>query len=337
MRILRYISCFLLAFGLSCYSYGQSWTGQAYEFYQAKDFENAKMAIDSAVTTIERFDSQTWQLRGLIYRNISTDDQIYYREISLESFVFAKKVDSAGVYTDKINHYIKSTVVRYYNDAVILLNEERAFDKSEESYNTYKKKYKTLLDPSFDFRESDIAYYNAIGAAYLEKAELVEPKNKAPLREKAIEYCQKVTEIDSLDYKANFNSGIVYYNIGVDLIVHTDPEITIEQLILNQKHSEEAFLNALPFLKRAEKLRPDSKEVKEALTGCYRGLNNNELYLKYQTELDRENLPIYLKRYETHPTDVENVKQIVRVYTYTMPNEEEKARFRKVLDDLNKR
>ena len=117
MKLIRYISIFVVMLTAS-HSFAQSWTGQAYDFYKAKDYEQARVAIDSAINSVERFDSQTWQLRGIIYRNISSGDQIYYREIALESFVLAKKIDSTGLYTAKINEYLRNTLVRYYNDAV---------------------------------------------------------------------------------------------------------------------------------------------------------------------------------------------------------------------------
>jgi tetratricopeptide (TPR) repeat protein len=296
MKLIRHILLFIVLFTAS-YSFAQSWTGQAYEFYKANDFESAKTAIDSAINTVERHDSQTWQLRGVIYRNISSGDQLYYREIALESFVRAKNIDTTGLYTNQIKEYFRSTLVRYYNGAVTLLLEDNDFEKSEESYDTYVREYKKLVDPKYDFTENNINYYNAVGAEYLKKVELVEPAKKNYLREKAIEYSMKVLEYDSLDFKANFNIGIVYYNIGVDYVINIDPtNTTLEQLILNQKKSEEAFLKALPYLHRAERIDPNNKAVQEALMGCYYGLNNNEKYLKYQKLVDQHNLGTYLER-----------------------------------------
>jgi tetratricopeptide (TPR) repeat protein len=316
------------------YSFAQSWTGQAYDFYKEKNYEQARVAIDSAINSVERFDSQTWQLRGIIYRNISNGDQIYYREIALESFVRAKKVDSTGLYTVKINEYIRNTLVRYYNDAVTLLLEDGEFEKSEESYDIYIREYKKLVDPNHDFTSKHISYYNAMGAAYIKKVDVVEPNKKNDLRKKAIEYSSKVIALDSMDFQANFNIGIVYYNIGVDYVTTIDPETTLEKLILNQKKSEEAFLKALPYLHRAEKLQPKNKVTLEGLMGCYYGLNNNELYLEYQKMVDLQNLGGYLERHNTHPKDIENVRQLLRVYTQTLIDLEQAEKFKKILYDL---
>lgn len=330
MKLIRYISIFILMLTAS-YSSAQSWQSQAYGFYKTKDYENAKTAIDSAINSVERFDSQTWQLRGIIYRNISNGDQLYYREIALESFVRAKKIDSTGLYTAKINEYIRNTLVKYYNDAVTLLLEDGEFEKSEESYDIYVRQYKKLLSPNHDFTATNISYYNAVGAEYLKKVDLVEPSKKIELREKAIQYSGKSLVYDSLNFKANFNIGIVYYNIGVDYVITIDPEGTsLEQIILNQKRSEEAFLKALPYLHRAERLEPNNKAVQEALMGCYYGLNNNEMYLKYQKLVDQQNLSGYLERHTTHPDDIENIRQLVRVYTQTLIDLEQAEKFKKI-------
>ncbi|MGB1102934.1 MAG: hypothetical protein ACPG21_04840 [Crocinitomicaceae bacterium] len=327
----------ILTLAIICISglvYSQSWTGQAYQFYKANDFKSAQVAIDSAINTIERHDPQTWQLRGIIYRSVSEGDSLYNRQIALESFVYAREIDKEGVYTDKINKYIENTLIRYYNNAVNLLMQEKDFERSVEFYELYKDKYKSILDPAHNFNQRDIEYYTALGAEYQNKSEIVPQAEKNALRIKSIDACKKVIAIDSMDFQANFNSGIAYYNMSVDFIVAPDPEISIEELVLNTKKAEEVFLKAIPYLNRCESLKPDHMDTRVALMGCYYGLNNDEMYLQYQTELDKINLPKYLERYKTHPEDEENLKEIVRVYTYTMPNENEAEKFRNILYDL---
>ncbi len=332
MRFIKYIS--LIVIGLSFNQAYSQWTGTAYELYKNQKFEEAKVAIDSAVSSSERFDSQTWQLRGLIYRSIADDDQLYYRGIAMESFVHAKKLDSTGIYTAKINEYLKRTVLLYYNDAVTLLTEEIEFDKAEQSYNTYKKHYSTLVDPAYNFDQKDTEFYNAMGVEYLNKAEDFELSKKAELREKSIFYCLKTIAIDSLHYQANYNIGIVYYSIAVDYITSVDPEITIEQLIMNQKRAEEAFLKAIPFLKTCERLNADDINVKIALMGCYYGLNNETEYLIYQTVVDLYYISSYLDTYKKDPTDQENLKILIRIYTVTLPDSAEAEKYKNELHRL---
>lgn len=332
MSILKYIS--LIVIGLSMNHAHCQWTGTAYEFYKNQKFEDARIAIDSAINSQERFDSQTWQLRGLIYRSISDGDQLYYRGIAMESFVHAKKLDSTGIYEAKINDYLKNTILRYYNDAVKLLTEEKEFDKAEEAYNTYKKHYLTLIDPQYNFDQTDVEFYNAMGVEYLNKSEDAELSKKDVLREKSMYYCEKSLAIDSLYYQANYNVGIVFYGIAVDYLTSVDPEISIEQLILNQKRAEEAFLKAIPYLKRCEQMNSEDINVIIALMGCYYGLNMEIEYLKYQTVVDLYYLQSYLDIYKNNPTDQDNLKTLIRIYTLTLPNKEEADKYKTELHRL---
>ncbi len=334
MKTMRYISLILIAFSASL-SFGQTWTWQANDYYKAQNYEQAKIAIDSAIGTSERYDSQTWQLRGLIYRNLDGSNQLSNSEIAIESFVRAKKVDSTNVYTAKINEYIKNTLIKnYYNVSVRLLLEDKNFEKSEEYYTIYKKHYLTLLDPMYSFKSSDVDYYNTVAVQYITKVDFAEPSKKSILREKAIENCAKVLAIDSLDYKANFNMGIIYYNLGADYIMIADPEISVEELMMNQKRAEDSFLKALPLLNKAEQIQPGSMEVYEGLMGCYYGLNNDDLYLKYQTLVDKHYLPIYLEQLKNQPKDIENIKTLIRIYTYTLVNQDEANRLRTIINEL---
>ncbi len=330
MSLIKYIASLILAFSMNA-AIGQ-WTGAAYEFYKNQDFENAQEAIDSAINSSERFDSQTWQLRGLIYRSISTGDQLYYREIAMESFIRAKKTDSTGIYTAKINDYLKNTILRYYNDAVTQLTTEHDFDKALVSYDTYKKYYKTHLDPAYDFSKSDVDFYIAMGAEYLAKSETVELNKKSFYREKSIEFSKMSLNLDSTKFQSNFNVGIIYYTIGVEFITTVDPEITIEELILNQKRAEDAFLKALPYFTRAERIQPENMDVKIGFMGCYYALNNQIEYLKYQTIVDIYYLPTYLEELKSNPDNIENIRNLYRIYTETLPNETEAAKYRSLLN-----
>ncbi len=333
MRLIRYISCFVTILFVS-QSYGQSLTGQALEFYKVSDFKNAMVWIDSAITTNERFDSQTWQLRGLIYRSTCEGDQFNFCDIALESLIHSKEIDQEGIYTQKIDNYIKNVLIRYFNKSVVLLKENGSLDKSEEMYLDYKAKYLKLLDNKHDFKSSDIEYYNALGAEYLSRINKSEPSKREMVRVKAIENFGKVIQIDSLDYQSNFNSGIVYYNYGADFVMNQDPFLPIEDFISNQGKMETAFLKALPFLRRAERIKPNSKEVIEALTGCFWGLNNDEMYAKYQKMADQLNINDYIEQHKKDPGNVEILKQLIRVYSTTLIDETKKDYYQGLLNDL---
>jgi hypothetical protein len=329
----------LLVIVLSSTVHGQSWTGQAYNFFKANDLESAQVAIDSAIKTVERHDPQTWQLRGLIYRDVEKGDSLYNRQIAIESFIHAREIDTTHVYEAQITNYLKNTIIRYYNNAVGLLQEDHNFDKALEFYELYKERHKSLVDPTANFDERDIQFYIALGIQYQNKADIVPQKQKNEWRYKAIDAFDKALEIDSMNFQANFNAGAAYYTIAVDYITGAESEIDIDALVLSTKKAEEAFLKALPYLKRAEIIDPEHIDTKVAFMGCYYGLNNDKLYLKYQTILDEINLPTYLELYEQEPENVENIKEIIRIYRHTIPDEEKAKKFEdilyKVLEEMN--
>jgi tetratricopeptide (TPR) repeat protein len=336
MKILRYISALVFIL-ISLKGFTQiTFTGRAYEEYNAKNYDAARELIDSAITTNERYDSQTWQLRGIIYRNLETPELSYYREISIESFVQAKNVDTTDIYTEKINQYIENTIIRYYNDAVRFMNEKHDLEKSLEAYELYREQYFRLLDPKHNFNQSDVDYYNALGAEYLTKISTVPPEKQEDVRVRAIEQCNKVTDIDSLNYQANFNAGIIYYNYGAELITTLNPLGGIEELMQNQQKSEKQFLKALPYLHRAEKINPGSVEVIIALMSCYYGLNNNEKYIHYQTIYDKMVIDKLEQRFANNPNDLETAEELLRIYKTTIINETKAAEIKAKIDELKK-
>lgn len=265
----------------------QSYTAQAYDCWKSQDFECAQTYIDSAIVSNERFDSQTWQLRGLIYRKLESPENADYRSISIESFVQARNLDTANVYKEKIDGYLYNTIIRYYNDAVNLMGEQKLVE-SENSYLLYKGQYKKYIQKDYDFGESDIQYYNALGSEYLKNLGSLEGEERKQKSAKAIQCFETTLSIDSLNYQATFNIGIIYYNEGADLLMNLDPFNTdIEQLNLQQENAMILFEKALPYLHKAYKLNPNSKEVVEGLAGSYYGLNDDENYNRWKELLDK--------------------------------------------------
>lgn len=334
MKITIHILTLLLVI-VTSFGYGQnSYTAKAYESYKVKDLEKAQLLIDSAILSDERFDTQTWQLRGIIYRNMEGPENNGYREIALESFIQAKEMDKQDLFEEKINSYLENTIIRYYNDAVLLMNNEHNLTESEKSYKTYKTLYNKYIDQNYLFDEQDIAYYNALGSEYLIKIAQTEGNDQKVIRETAIEKLNNVIKIDSLDFSSNLNCGAIYYTLAVDYTMNLDAESTIEDIIDNQQKSEQNFLKALPYLHRAEKIQPENLDVIKALMGCYYGLNNNELYLKYQTILDKREIDSYLEKLEANPADIETLKQLVRIYSTTLIDKEKEQHFRELLRQI---
>lgn len=333
MRLIKNIFIVvLLAF--AGHGYAQEYTAKAHALFQAKDYDSAQVLIDYAIQTNEKYNSQTWQLRGLIYRKLETPENLSYREIAIESFLEARKTDTTLLYKEKINEYLYNTIIRYYNDAVTYLNEYKYID-SEKSYLLFKAKYVELIDPNKSFKNEDIEYYNALGGGYTKQLTKLSGKEYEIVFALAVNALAKVLAVDSMNYLANLNTAVMYYNRGADLIVNQDPENTpIEVLMENIATAENLFLKALPLMQKAHEINPTNIEVLEGLSGIYYSLNDMENHLIYQTQLDKINLPKYLELYQKNPNDKETVKQLVRIYSSTLKDDTQYLKFKTILDQL---
>jgi len=287
MKMLKHISFLcLILFGLNVY--GQNYTGKAYGFYQEKSYDSAAVYIDKAVIAAqEKYNSKTWQLRGVIYRNLEATGGISKREIAIQSFVTARKVDTIGQFTEEIANYLYNINVRYYNDAVGYL-QQGELEKSESSYLTYKGNYQSILKIEHDFKKQDIEFYSVLGGAWFKKNSQVEVSEKAKVYQNAILAFQKALDLDSLNYSANYGIGISYYNQGADLITNMNPfEADLDEIDRIQNLSIEMFKKGEPYLKRAFTINPNEKEVVEGLTGIYYSLNEDDEYNYFRNLLEK--------------------------------------------------
>ncbi|MEX1002289.1 MAG: hypothetical protein WDZ35_09270 [Crocinitomicaceae bacterium] len=337
MKWVRNITVIVFTIFVSGFVYGQRHTATAYEYYKKEQFDSAQYWIDSAIVSDERSNSQTWQLRGIIYRKLETADKKSYRDISIESFVQAKNLDVDGVYAEKINDYMKNTIIRYYNDAVIAL-ENGDLEEAVDSYKSYKlktKKYLSHLQQTFE--KEDYEFYDVIGTAYLHKSRRLDGEQKEQAISKAIHFCEKAIAVDSNQFSPNYSLGVLHYNRGADFIMNMDPLTPIEEIPEIEKKAQDGFKKALPYLLRAHQINPEHTDVIEAITGCYFGLygSNDEQYMKYQKILDEKRLPELLEKHEKDPKDRETIKQLLRIYSTTFEDQEKYLEFSKKLNTLD--
>ena len=288
MNWLKHISISILFILINLSLYAQNYTAKAYRFYQQKNFDSARVYIDSAVTNpSESLYSKTWQLRGVIYKNLEPKQGITSRETALNSFLEARKVDTLNQFTSEINSYIENLNIRYFNDAVIFL-EANQLEESEQSYLTYKSNFWKYISKDKDFKESDIQYYNTLGGAWFKRNTITEPGKKQEIYKTAINTFYKVISIDSMNYSANYGIGISYYNQGADIVEGMDPFSTdIEEIDRIQNESIALFKKGKKKKKRAFQVNPNEKEVVEGLTGIYYSLNEEKEYEYFQQLLNK--------------------------------------------------
>lgn len=283
MKKIIYILIFVFASSLVN---SQNLLDQALKAYQDQDFENAMKFIEGAVVN-ETFanDPYAWHLKGYIYKdyfkkieNEKSDSK--NREIAIAAFSKSKELDEKGEYIDNNLGNIKYLAICYYNDAVRSMD-TASYKKAESYYENYKKFY-VIFDASTDFSKNDIAFYNALATVSTKRYDSKNPATDKYFTE-TIETFEKVLKIDSTECFANEQTGILYYNKGVDLIMNIDIEtIDPEEISRKQDECNEYWKISLPYLLRAYRSCPgDNKEkynIIEGIKGIYWGFDMKDNY-----------------------------------------------------------
>jgi hypothetical protein len=155
----------------------------------------------------------------------------------------------------------------------MLLQDSLNSSKSEEYYLKYKK-YTTVFDPTFDFKQKDINYYNTTGSTF---EDLYMRNNfNQKYGDVAKNALLKVLEIDSKNISANINLGILYYNQGATLMRMMDYDVDLAQLDVIQENAKKLFKQSLPFMIKVYELDPKAEKALESLQGIYSALLDDE-------------------------------------------------------------
>lgn len=274
---------------MTSYGYGQKFTKNAYEALQADDLKRAKVYIDSAVADPQETQSaQTWRFKGYIYKQLEdiNNPDLEIREDALKSFLRSNELDKEGRYKEKNDKSVKGIVLRYYNESVIELQQNKDFTKSNAKYNKYKQEYHKYVDENYDFTKGDIDYYNAYATELSKKIDLQNQKEINEQLDTLLKTYEHVLKLDSNNYNANYNIAIIYYNIGVEMVYTLNPELELEELVKASKKCVYFFKKSLPYMQVAYQLNPEREETIEGLHGIHLNLNNEEKANHYKKLLD---------------------------------------------------
>jgi hypothetical protein len=254
----------------------------ALEYYQNKDYVNAARAIDSAIIDIkEKEDPYTWHIRGFIYKDTykyadKENRNSSARPTAIESFYKSMELDKENIYKENNVQGVKYLASKYWNDVVATLDTVN-YKLAIKSFALYKENYGRVY-PTYDFTEKHIQFYNALAGIYNRLFD--NNINNWELNRKyfglTLKTYRQVAAIDSLNYRANYNLGILYHNEGVDLIVNLDPTSPLDSLISVQNRTVELFKIALPYMLVAHEQNPKKKETILGLAGIYFNLNEKE-------------------------------------------------------------
>ena len=257
--------------------------------------------IDNSITHPQSAkDPFAWYVRGYVYKEWykTFETQNKKSKTRLDAVVFLKKaieldttfgkpfsvtanfhypVQIATVTLDfdqrtikQILKYLGST---FYNDAGSLLDAAN-YPTAIEDYDKFKE-CMLIAEPNYNIKAREIEFKNALATVY-EKIFRSNIKVQSQFFGMTETLYKQVLVLDTNNNAANYNLAMLYYNYGVDLINNmsvTEDIVVIENIT---DESTALFKKALPYALKANKLRPNNRDVLVCLMGIYFSLYEQE-------------------------------------------------------------
>ena len=263
---------------------------QAYDCVQQGKLDSAQIYIEEGIKDNEAIaDFQSWYIRGFIYKEIykqkeSNDVKSNAREIAVESLKKAAELDKDKQQIVSINKNLKFLGSKYYNDAKKTIDSVN-FATSIACFQNYLSIYK-LVEPGFDENAKSVEYFLSLSYYF---QEIFEQNGSKTALEHTKEYLNKSLQINPNSAKANKNTAVLFYNMGVNIIKKMDYDIDLEQLYVLQEDASKLFKQAEPFMSKAHQLSPKDKTIVEGMQGIYYQLNDTEKSNEFKKKLEELN------------------------------------------------
>jgi tetratricopeptide (TPR) repeat protein len=253
---------------------------EAQKLCNEKKFDQAIPLIEKVILHPEtKNDPASWHIRSYAYiqaykqTGAVNTAKINLLNTAISSAIKSKELDTDKGYLENNNAFIKNGANTYYKISTILLQDSLDNVKSEEYYNKYKESTK-LFDPTFDFKQQDIKYYNTTGSIFEDR--YMRNNFNQKYGDVAKTALLKVLDIDSQNISANINLGILYYNQGATLMRMMDYDVDLAQLDVIQENAKKLFKQSLPFMIKVYQLDPKAEKALESLQGIYSALLDDE-------------------------------------------------------------
>ena len=245
-----------------------------------KNYEQAIPMLEKVIVHPEtKRDPASWHIRSYTYLQTykqsgpANTAKINLLDTAMFSALISISLDSAKGYSDNNNAFIKNGAATYYKLGTILLQDSLNTGKSEMFYQKYKK-YTAIINPTFDFKQKDIEYYNTMGSIFADQYMRKNFDQKhGDIAKMAL---LKVLELDPKNISANINLGILYYNQGATLMRMMDYDVDLAQLDIIQENAKKLFKQSLPFMIKVYELDPKAEKALESLQGIYSALLDEE-------------------------------------------------------------
>ena len=270
--------------------------------YKQKDYTGSKTYLDTVLKKCpdRKQDAYYWHLSGFINLDIFklVDNRSALsksREPAVSSFLNSKKLDNKDKYAEHNFQALKFLASTYYNDAILILQnmDTLHFAEIKSFYQNYKD-ITSVISPDYNFNQKEIEINYGLGMLYKAKYE----NNKKAYRnymDSSIACFNRAITLNPDDYSSNYNLGIIYHNLGVDIILD-DLEIDadLEKVIIMQEKAIGYFSKALPYLKKVYAMEPTDKAIVQGIAAVYYSLNDMEKHVEFMNvlkDLDKPSNP----------------------------------------------
>jgi tetratricopeptide (TPR) repeat protein len=261
--------------------------------YKSKEYENARGYIDTVLSQCpdQKQDPYFWHVCGFINKDIfefieNKEPGSVSMANATNCFIKSLNLDVEKKYFDLNNKLLDYFSTFYYNDAVKILQkfDVKNQDNAIAYYNSFKK-LKRIAHPDYDFSNKEVDFYFGIGMLYKMRYEKDKANSKS-LLDSCINYFNKSLAIDPHQYSSNYNLGILYHNLGVDIIMEElDIDADLEMVILMQEQAVEYFSKSLPYLKKVYQMKPQEVSIVQGIAAVYYSLNDMEKHVEYMNLL----------------------------------------------------
>ncbi|MCB9168763.1 MAG: hypothetical protein H6594_00250 [Flavobacteriales bacterium] len=251
---------------------------EAFRKYQNGALNEARALVDEAIGTQEhQQDPEAWLLRGFILKDLfkSGDTAVDGRSSRAEAITSLSRsmdLDTGGLYRENAMQAFDFLAKTCFNDAARALNDLHP-ERADALFNEYVEAM-NAVGRAQEVKAKRIEFENALGTVYTKLYN--QDREDLTHYEKALHTYERVIELDTDNYGANYNLATLYYNRGVYNIQRIGAGNDIPSLERIQEVSRSFFQQALPYMLKAYEMNPQRRETLLGLEGIYYSLQDNE-------------------------------------------------------------
>ena len=295
--IITLITVFCSAFSFAQYNGKADFETAAILFSEYGKNKALLGKLDSAYTLMERSFSDEKisstatanNYSGAIFKELyktreADNASSSFRKMAFDRFIHSWNLDTSRKNRDIVKPQLKWIAGQYNNDAKRSLESNTDVESAQKNFSEFKKIY-LIIDPAFNVKGKEIEFELACGSALQEKAEKLGKKEFYDLAK--VSYL-KVLDLDTANNDANYNMGIIYYNQGAFLIMKVlDFDTPLDSISIIEDMAKKLFIQAKPFMHKANFEKPNCLKILEGLMGIYYSLNDEDNFKRYKALFEK--------------------------------------------------